>query len=158
MRTLPLGFFVAAVLLFAACSDPVPSVERPAPGTDVDSTEEGREALVARAGAPLFDGMGDYHRTITTKDAGAQRYFDQGMVLAFGFNHAEAIRSFRAAQRLDDACAMCYWGEALATGPNINVTAKGKAIMSPDDQIAAYAPLQLRPSSERATRRRSSAT
>jgi tetratricopeptide (TPR) repeat protein len=86
--------------------------------------------------------MGDYHREITASDPGAQRYFDQGMVLAFGFNHAESIRSFRAAQRLDPNCAMCFWGEALATGPNINVTAKGKAIMSPEDQVAAYAALQ----------------
>jgi tetratricopeptide (TPR) repeat protein len=104
--------------------------------------QEDTSALVARAGAPLFDGMGDYHREITASDPGAQRYFDQGMVLAFGFNHAESIRSFRAAQRLDPNCAMCFWGEALATGPNINVTAKGKAIMSPEDQVAAYAALQ----------------
>jgi tetratricopeptide (TPR) repeat protein len=97
--------------------------------------------LAARAGAPLFKGMGEYHRVIETKDPGAQKYFDQGMVLAFGFNHAEAIRSFRAAQKLDPACAMCFWGEALATGPNINVTAKGKAIMSPDEQTAAFAAL-----------------
>ena len=98
--------------------------------------------LVTRAGAPLFEGMGDYHRPITTSDPGAQRYFDQGMVLAFGFNHAEAIRSFRAAQQLDPACAMCFWGEALATGPNINVTSKGKAIMSPEDRVAAHAAAQ----------------
>ena len=98
--------------------------------------------LVARAEAPLFEGMGDYHRPITASDPGAQRYFDQGMVLAFGFNHAEAIRSFRAAQRLDPGCAMCFWGEALATGPNINVTSKGKAIMSPADRVAAYAAAQ----------------
>jgi tetratricopeptide (TPR) repeat protein len=98
--------------------------------------------LVTRAGAPLFAGLGDFHRTIDTRDKGAQRYFDQGMVLAFGFNHAEAIRSFRAAQKLDPGCAMCFWGEALATGPNINVTAKGKAIMSPDEQKAAWAALQ----------------
>jgi hypothetical protein len=98
--------------------------------------------LVARAGAPLFKGMGEFHRVIDTKDAGAQRYFDQGMVLAFGFNHAESIRSFRAAQKLDANCAMCFWGEALATGPNINVTAKGKAIMSPDEQKAAWAALE----------------
>ncbi len=98
--------------------------------------------LVERAGAPLFSGMGAYHRVIDTKDPGAQRYFDQGMVLAFGFNHAEAIRSFRAAQKLDPECAMCFWGEALATGPNINVTAKGKAIMSPAEQEAAYAALE----------------
>jgi tetratricopeptide (TPR) repeat protein len=95
--------------------------------------------LAARAGAPLFEGMGDYHRVIDTKEPVAQRYFDQGMVLAFGFNHAEAIRSFRAAQKLDPNCAMCFWGEALATGPNINVTSKGKAIMSPDDQTSAFA-------------------
>ena len=102
----------------------------------------GTAALVARAGAPLFEGMGDYHRTITTGDPGAQRYFDQGMVLAYGFNHAESIRSFRAAQRLDPQCAMCFWGEALATGPHINVTAKGKAIMSADDQVSAFAAIE----------------
>ncbi len=107
-----------------------------------DGGAESRDALVARAGAPLFDGMGDYHRPITTSDPGAQRYFDQGMVLAFGFNHAEAIRSFRAAQRLDASCAMCFWGEALATGPNINVTANGKAVMSTGEQEAAYAAVQ----------------
>ncbi|MBK8839643.1 MAG: hypothetical protein IPO30_13335 [Hyphomonadaceae bacterium] len=111
---------------FAACSQK--------PETDAE--------LVARAGAPLFKGMGEFHRVIDTKDAGAQRYFDQGMVLAFGFNHAEAIRSFRAAQKLDANCAMCFWGEALATGPNINVTAKGKAIMSPDEQKAAWSALE----------------
>jgi len=52
------------------------------------------------------------------------------MVLAFGFNHAESIRSFRAAQRLDPDCAMCFWGEALATGPNIDVTSKGKGVQA----------------------------
>ncbi len=98
--------------------------------------------LIARAGAPLFEGMGEYHRPITTSDPGAQRYFDQGMVLAFGFNHAEAVRSFRAAQRLDPSCAMCFWGEALATGPNINVTSNGRAIMSPEARVAAHAAAQ----------------
>jgi len=99
-------------------------------------------ALVARAGAPLFEGMGPYHRPITASDAGAQRYFDQGMVLAFGFNHAEAIRSLRAAQRLDPSCAMCFWGEAVATGPNINVTSKGKTIMLPEERASAFAAAQ----------------
>ena len=103
---------------------------------------ESDEDLVARAGAPLFEGMGDYHRPITTRDPGAQRYFDQGMVLAFGFNHAESIRSFRAAQRLDADCAMCFWGEALATGPNINVTSNGRAIMTPESRLAAHAAAQ----------------
>jgi tetratricopeptide (TPR) repeat protein len=63
----------------------------------------------------------------------------KGMVLAFGFNHAESIRSFRAAQTLDSDCAMCFWGEALATGPNINVTNNGKAVMTPEERASARA-------------------
>ena len=106
---------------------------------DVQSEAELAQSLAQRAGAPLFEGMGDYHMPITTADPDAQRYFDQGMVLAFGFNHAESIRSFRAAQTLDPTCAMCFWGEALATGPNINVTSNGKAIMSPAERTDARA-------------------
>src|SRR5262249_39526670 len=56
----------------------------------------------------------------TTKSELAQRYFDQGLTLIYGFNHAEAVRSFREAQRLDPSCAMCFWGEARSLGPNIN--------------------------------------
>ena len=95
--------------------------------------------IVTAAGAPLFQGMGAYKRKISTRSQAANRYFNQGMVLAFGFNHAESIRSFRAAQRLDPSCAMCFWGEALATGPNINVTSKGKAVMSDAERKAAFA-------------------
>ena len=110
-------------------------------GGDVDSQSSAAPAqsLAQRAGAPLFEGMGDYHMPITTADRDAQRYFDQGMVLAFGFNHAESIRSFRAAQTLDPTCAMCFWGEALATGPNINVTSNGKAVMTPTERADARA-------------------
>ena len=107
--------------------------------TDSQSSAEPAQSLAQRAGAPLFEGMGDYHMPITTADPDAQRYFDQGMVLAFGFNHAESIRSFRAAQTLDPTCAMCFWGEALATGPNINVTSNGKAIMAPAERASARA-------------------
>jgi tetratricopeptide (TPR) repeat protein len=70
---------------------------------------------------PLFDDLGDHHHPITTTNPLAQRYFDQGLRLVYGFNHADAIRSFRMAQELDPSCAMCVWGEALARGPNINV-------------------------------------
>jgi len=70
--------------------------------------------------APLLEGMGTHHHGITTDSPEAQRYFDQGMVLSFGFNHKEAARSFQQAQALDSECAMCYWGEALVLGPNIN--------------------------------------
>lgn len=86
--------------------------------------------------APLFAKLGDFHHEIETDVPEAQTYFDQGMVLAFGFNHAEATRSFREAQRLDPDCAMCYWGEALVLGPNIN------AAMPEDNVAPAWAALQ----------------
>ncbi|GMG86535.1 hypothetical protein MNKW57_08560 [Biformimicrobium ophioploci] len=94
--------------------------------------------LLARAKAPLLDGLGNFTHPITTSDPAAQRYFDQGMIMAAGFNHAESVRAFQAAQRLDPNCAMCFWGEAMATGPNINVTSKGKAVMQPDDRVRAH--------------------
>jgi tetratricopeptide (TPR) repeat protein len=68
----------------------------------------------------LLEGLGEVHFPITTSNQLAQRYFDQGLAFAYGFNHAAAIGSFREAQRLDPNCAMCFWGEALAHGPNIN--------------------------------------
>lgn len=70
--------------------------------------------------APLLEGMGSFHWKITTSSALAQRMFDQGMVLAYAFNHAEAARAFRYGARLDPDCAMCWWGAALVAGPNIN--------------------------------------
>lgn len=69
---------------------------------------------------PLYDGLGKVHFAITTSNPLAQRYFDQGLSFAYGFNHAGAIAAFREAQRLDPHCAMCFWGEAFARGPNIN--------------------------------------
>jgi tetratricopeptide (TPR) repeat protein len=69
---------------------------------------------------PLYDNLGEYHRSIDTDEELAQSYFDQGLRLQYAFNHAEAIRSYREAVRLDPTCAMCWWGIALALGPNIN--------------------------------------
>lgn len=130
---------VSAVLILAGCAEQK-SETTLGDQAATESTEV--LALAERAGAPLFDGMGDYEMPITTEEQDAQRYFNQGMVLAFAFNHAESIRSFRAAQTLDPTCAMCFWGEALATGPNINVTSKGKVIMSAGEREAAFAALQ----------------
>jgi tetratricopeptide (TPR) repeat protein len=127
----------AAALLAAGCSQE--AAEAP---TAAQPPAESRTELVARAGAPLFEGMGVHHHPITTADPGAQLYFDQGMIIDFAFNHAESARSFRAAQTLDPGCAMCFWGEALALGPNINVTSNGKVVMSDDDRIAAHAAAQ----------------
>lgn len=74
----------------------------------------------AAAAPPLFETLGDLHRDIGTQVPAAQRYFDQGLRLAYGFNHDAARRSFSEAQRLDPGCAMCAWGQALVLGPNIN--------------------------------------
>jgi tetratricopeptide (TPR) repeat protein len=78
------------------------------------------DASATAAGVPLHDNLGRFARPITTGSELAQRYFDQGMRLAFGFAHGEAVRSFREAARLDPQCAMCWWGVAWASGPHIN--------------------------------------
>ena len=102
MRTFTLTT-VATGLLLAACGAPTPrsAGDTPAP--------------------PLFDTFGDLHRDIGTDVPGAQRYFDQGLRLAYGFNHEAAGRAFAEAARLDPDCAICVWGQALVLGPNINL-------------------------------------
>ena len=85
---------------------------------------------------PLYDNLGNHHRAITTANPAAQRYFDQGLRLVYGFNHTEAIRAFTEAARLDPNCAMCYWGIAYAYGPHVN------AGMDSASGIAAYAAAQ----------------
>jgi tetratricopeptide (TPR) repeat protein len=82
-----------------------------------------------KAGAPVFAGLGRHHHAISSKNPRTQLFFDQGVNLLFGFNHAEAIRSFREAARIDPDCAMCWWGVAFALGPNINLP-------MPDDAAA----------------------
>jgi tetratricopeptide (TPR) repeat protein len=96
-----------------------------------------RHAGAAAAAPPmLFEGLGPHHQAITTASRDAQAYFDQGLRLAYAFNHLEAERAFREAARLDPVCAMCYWGIALTQGSNYN---------SPTDaerEKAAFAAIQ----------------
>lgn len=72
------------------------------------------------AATELHPGLGSYHHQITTRHPEAQKYFDQGLILLYGFNHAEAARYFRRASQLDPEAAMPYWGLALSIGPNYN--------------------------------------
>jgi tetratricopeptide (TPR) repeat protein len=95
-------------------ANPAPAEQHPAVPASVAAWAQG---------ARLLDGLGDFHRPITTSAAAAQQYFDQGMRLAWAFNHDEAARSFAAAAQLDPACAACYWGVALTVGPNYNFPA-----------------------------------
>ncbi|MGA2655690.1 MAG: hypothetical protein ABSF18_06900, partial [Gammaproteobacteria bacterium] len=75
--------------------------------------------------APKFNNLSSFHHEISTKVPGAQRFFDQGLVLFYGFEWGESIRSFKEATRLDPVCGMCYWGLALALGNIINAPLTG---------------------------------
>jgi tetratricopeptide (TPR) repeat protein len=85
-------------------------------------------AAFENADPPLWDNLGTLSYKVTTKNPEAQKYFDQGLRLAYGFNHAEARRSFRKAQKLDPDCAMCFWGEALVLGPHVNMVMVDEAV------------------------------
>lgn len=78
----------------------------PAPGTPV--------------GATLLPGLGSYSFPVTSAIPEVQKWFDQGLALAYGFNHDAAERSFLKAAELDPSCAMCWWGAALVLGPHVN--------------------------------------
>lgn len=86
----------------------------------------------------LYDDLGTHHRAITTDSQPAQRYFDQGLILLWAFNHDEAIRSFREATKLDPTCVSAWWGIALANGPHINNPA-----LDPEHAHAAWEALEI---------------
>ncbi|QKG72592.1 tetratricopeptide repeat protein [Erythrobacter mangrovi] len=74
----------------------------------------------------LYSGIATSDLPLSGMDPQARRYFDQGLAFAYGFNHQAAIRSFKRAQEIDPDCAECWWGEAMASGPNINAAMDGK--------------------------------
>ena len=86
--------------------------------------------------APRLQNLGDHQFPVKTNSARAQLFFNQGMMLVYGFNHAEATRSFRETARLDPNCAMAYWGMAYVLGPNINMS------MPPESEPKAYEMIQ----------------
>lgn len=79
----------------------------------------------------LLEGMGAWRHPIATRSPQAQRFFDQGLALLYGFNRYEALRSFRKASEFDPQAAMPYWGMAMAQGPYLNMD------MDPPDLKAA---------------------
>jgi tetratricopeptide (TPR) repeat protein len=78
--------------------------------------------------APRLQNLGSHTFPVSTKNADAQKFINQGLNLSYAFNHAESGRAFREAARLDPNLAMAYWGQALILGPNIN------AAMEPADE------------------------
>jgi hypothetical protein len=104
----PTAFVLGVAIAFASCRS---SRER-TPAANASSAPQA---------AALMPGMGSHHHPMATTSADAQRYFDQGFDLVFGFNHEEAARSFARAAELDPKAAMPHWGVAWALGPNYNL-------------------------------------
>jgi tetratricopeptide (TPR) repeat protein len=118
------AIFRAALLLFvilcASFSAAAQTMQMPAP-----------------APPKLYSGMGSLHHKIATTNPEAQKFFDQGLTLVYGFNHEQAIRSFERASELDPNAAMPYWGKALALGPNYNID------VDPDREKGSFATIQI---------------
>jgi tetratricopeptide (TPR) repeat protein len=85
------------------------------------SSPQDKDAAREAGSMPLYKGLGRVHHPVTTSSPLAQKYFDQGLAFAYGFNHQEAEHSFEQAARVDPHMAMAYWGSALVLGPNYNL-------------------------------------
>lgn len=110
---------VAMILVGAiACSRPPAPSAPPANQSAHDAHPTAVPAAAARTA--LLGNLGSYHRAITTSSAEAQKFFDEGLTLLYGFNHEESFRSFALAAAKDPAAPMPHWGMALALGTNIN--------------------------------------
>lgn len=94
------------------------------------------EKISAAAPAVILPNVTAVQHPITTANPLAQQFFDQGLTLVYGFNHDEAIRSFKKAAELDPDCAMAWWGVALALGPNYNID------VTPETELAAFQAIQ----------------
>lgn len=136
-------FPLASLLFIAACDTEAPTVTEDALITSKGcgpTLVHDRDWYTSGKEEPLMPGLDVLHYPISIADAlpearrdSLQRYFDQGLVLAYGFNHAEAARSFWQGTRLDSTNAMCWWGFAYVLGPNYN------AGMEPDNYERAHA-------------------
>jgi tetratricopeptide (TPR) repeat protein len=126
MRLAKIAVTIGSLALIAACnrasgpsSPPLPPA---APAPPIPGMIHLPRTVAQWAqGALLLEGLGNVHRAVTTSSSEAQRYFDQGVSLMWGFNHDEATRSFAKAAELDPHCAACYWGVSLTVGPNYNL-------------------------------------
>ena len=118
---------VAAIILLTSLATPTAQEKPTAPGPPPFLAEP----------IPLYKvGLGTFTRKISSSNTEAQAYFDQGFQLMYSFAKFDAIRSFREAWKRDPECAICYWGEALAWGSNLN------QLIGPADAPFAYAAVQ----------------
>src|SRR5690349_7930096 len=104
--------------------------------------QEHEHAVAAKSKpATLMTGLGNWHHPVSTKNAQAQAFFDQGLRLIYAFNHDEAARSFERATELDPKLAMAYWGIAEAVGPNYNDPASEERFVQAHQAIEKAASL-----------------
>ncbi len=127
----PLAAVMVTSMLAVLLLQPGPAAAQ-TPGAHADTHGDDPQA----SSVPLYDNLGTYRRAIGTDVERAQAYFDQGLRLQYAFNHAEALRAYEEALRHDPECAMCWWGIALAAGPNIN------APMTPENGRRAWEAIQ----------------
>jgi tetratricopeptide (TPR) repeat protein len=113
--TMPKKMLAFLVIILTILSQPATAMIHDARALAVDPSEATGPI------APVLDGLGDLHFTVTTTRPESQLFFDQGLRLTYAFNHSEALRAFKEAVRLDPQNAMAYWGWALVLGPNLNL-------------------------------------
>ncbi len=121
MRTWLSILFALLLCGLAAAQTPSPAHQHSAPAKPKPAT--------------LMTGLGDLHHPVSTSNAQAQRFFDQGLRLIYAFNHDEAARSFQRAADLDPKLAMAYWGVAEAVGPNYNDPASDERFAAAHEAI-----------------------
>ena len=107
--------------VFLAACTPEPATPPTAEAPVVVAQAPAAAPAVVSAGPHRFDTLGALHRPISSTNADAQAWFDQGLRMAYGFNHQAAGQAFAEAVKADPECAICWWGQALVLGPNINV-------------------------------------
>jgi tetratricopeptide (TPR) repeat protein len=130
MNVMPCILLLSASLVLGACDRSTP------PATSTGGAPADSLPAETIPGATLLPGLGNYSFPISSAKAEAQRWFDQGLMLTFGFNHDAAERSFLRAAQVDPECAMCWWGAALVLGPHVN------AGMDPANNGKAWTRLQ----------------
>src|SRR4030095_10121221 len=90
--------------------------------------QHGSQFITEKKPVALDSGVGNVDHPVSTKNAEAQKFFNQGLAYMYAFNHAEGINSFKHAAELDPDLAMAFWGIALGLGSNYNVTADEAAL------------------------------
>ena len=133
VRVITTGILTAAVAAAPALAPAASAQGTPAPTHQHYEKPAAYDTPTApdRPIAPRLQNLGVHKFPVSTRHARAQQFVNQGLNLAYGFNHAEAARAFAEAARLDPRLAMAYWGQALVLGPNIN------APMNADDEPKA---------------------